>query len=89
MTHTTDAHEASSGATILRCVLIVAVLFAAHEVLVGYAARTDLVERLLAPAGAGPAVLLGVVLLVLRVVLLFVVPGAVLLRVLRAARRRR
>ena len=89
--HQGDEHGANPSvpATIVRCGLVIVALFGVHELLVWIAARTDLVERLLAPAGAGPAAVLGVVLLVLRVTLLFVVPGAVLLRVLRAALRSR
>jgi hypothetical protein len=75
--------------TILRCAAMVLGLVALHALLVEIAARTDLVERLLAPAGAGFALLLGVALLVLRVCLLFVVPGAVLLRVIEAIVRAR
>lgn len=75
--------------TILRCAAVVLVLVGLHALLVEIAARTDLVERLLAPAGAGGALVLGVALLVLRVGLLFVVPGAVLLRVVEALVRAR
>lgn len=79
----------SVRATILRCAAVVLGLVALHALLVEVAARTDLVERLLAPAGAGGALVLGVALLVLRVGLLFVVPGAVLLRVVEAIARAR
>lgn len=75
--------------TLIRCAVAVAVLLAVHEGLVQLAARTDLVERLLAPGGGGGAIGLGAALLVLRLVLLFVVPGAVLFRVIEAALRSR
>jgi hypothetical protein len=74
----------SVRATVIRCALAVAGLVAVHELLIWLAARTDLVERLLAPGGAGGALVLGAALLVLRLVLLFVVPGAVLFRVIEA-----
>ena len=70
----------------IRCVVIVTALGAVHELLVHLAARTDLVERLLAPGGDGPypAIALGGSLLVLRLTLLFVVPEAVLFRLFEA-----
>lgn len=76
----------SLRSTVVRSALVVSGLLALHELLAWGLDRTDLIERLLAPQGEGvvPAVALGGTFLVLRLTLLFVVPGAVLTRVVAA-----
>lgn len=74
------------GRVAVRCAVVVLVLVAVHELLILGLDRTHVVERLLAPAGAGRlgAAALAVGLLVLRLTLLFVLPGAVLTRLVNA-----